>query len=415
MARTMAGNGGVKQSKFNKPKPRGKAVNQAMINAALRTIPRKVLTKPERFAKGAPQSSAAFAARGHGYYDAFVNKAENMVLGSQVGPCTAIEGFARSTVMGTAGVTGLSYALDGTYDGTVTNTVTSNATLIVFNPGSSGSEVACVYQLEPEPTNTARAHVSTQRVHATAFAGLSMPAHNAANEVGVHGGVHDEGAPPLPSALLGLGSLLGGASGSIESIPVRGSIRIRNVTESLAVGGEVRFMRYNGGLRTVDDLVTGGGTGIGEDGVIGPFNSDEGDMSVATFLEIAEMLRDTTRSHTLSGHELTKMHQSNTYPADFIRSHTFRYDDSLAEAVATTKYCTALILIEDFASSNLSGINNTYSITCNIQRAARFKPGSLLHNKAISPKCSQDLHSKASSDEARKTATAPVRNGGGAY
>ena len=37
--------------------------------------------------------------------------------------------------------------------------------------------------------------------------------------------------------------------GRIESIPLRGSVRIRNITEPLAVGSLVRILRYNGGLK----------------------------------------------------------------------------------------------------------------------------------------------------------------------
>merc|ERR1711934_989999 len=95
-------------------------------------------------------------------------------------------------------------------------------------------------------------------------------------------------------------------------------------------------------------------------------NPQDGDMSVPHFLEICEMLRDTSRSHTLSGHELCTMHQSNTHPADFIRSHAFQDGTTFSEAVVQPKFNTVLILIEDFSSTNTSGINNTYSLTCNI-------------------------------------------------
>lgn len=403
--------------------------NQAMINASLRSIPRVVAPKPQRFARGAPQSSVAFAARGHGYYDAFVNRAEALILGSQVGPSTPIEGFARATIKGDAGVDDLAYALDGTYYGYATASITSNATLILFNPGSSGTAVARVYKLKADPVQPTRAIVTHTTIHAAAFAGLSSAVHIGTEDAGVVESVEQpaevSGVGPLPAYTSPLGpNILTGTTGSVESIPVRGSIRIRNITEALAVGGEVRFMRYNGGLRTVDDLSSGAGMQYGTDGNptngVGPsptppaageappYTTLAGEMSVATFVEITEMLRDTTRSHTLSGHELCSMHQTNTHPADFVRSHNFRYDTTFAEALLTPKYCTSIFLIEDFSSSS-SGINNTYSITCNVQRAARFKPGSLLHNKSQPTPASSQNHSKHTHMEILKPPVQPVK------
>jgi hypothetical protein len=135
-------------------------------------------------------------------------------------------------------------------------------------------------------------------------------------------------------------------------------------------------------------------------------------ITTETFLEIVDMMRDSARSLPLSGHDLVHCHQSNTYPADFVRSHTFKWDDTLHEAILTPKYNTTLILIDDFSPSTGEGSgsapNNTYSITCKVQRACRFKPGTQMHNKAITLSADSQRHSKAAGWEALTAFAKPV-------
>ena len=112
------------------------------------------------------------------------------------------------------------------------------------------------------------------------------------------------------------------------------------------------------------------------------------------------MMRESKRAHTFDAAELRSTHQVNTYPADSVRSHTFKEDTTFWEAVMTPKYCTILVLIEDFKSSMGSlGVNNTYSFGFVAQRAARFRPGTILHNKQIVPKVDHTQHKNGVSRE----------------
>lgn len=352
--------------------------NPYAANAALRSVPRSIPDKQNRFQGGALRT-AQFAPRGHGYYDAFVNPAESMVLGATVGPCTAIEGFARFTVGGTPGVHMLNYNFSDNPDIETTAPVSSNASLIIFNPGSSDAVVAHQYQLAPDPADPSKAIVSRTEILAEAFLELGDT-------------LGSMNYPALPYHKMygdNFESNVDKVTGRVESIPVRGSLRIRNVTEAIAVGGEVRVMRYNGGMN-----------------MIGPNESTtDGAMTVSQFLQIGDMMRDTKRAHTFSGSELCKTMQSNTYPADAARSMTFKTSDTFAQACIYPKYCSLLILIDDFRAST-SQVNNTYALTMTVQRAARFRPGTLLHGKATQPTINTSKHAGFSVAESVK---APLR------
>jgi hypothetical protein len=198
----------------------------------------------------------------------------------------------------------------------------------------------------------------------------------------------------------------------VESIPLRGSVRIRNITEHLSLGGEVRIMRLNG------DLLLASDTG---DGMWDPLNP----LNVRDFLSICDMMRDTKRAKTFGAGELVSTHQSNTYPADSVRSHTFGSDTSFVESVAHPKFCSLIILIDDFRTG-ASQTNNTYSLDFVVHRAARFRPGSLLHSKQLTFPTNQQAHTKQQSHEsfvervliplkAGVDAVSPILSGGAAF
>jgi hypothetical protein len=347
-------------------------------NAKLRSIPRSIVPKKERFDRGTPASSISVAPRGHGYYDAFSHRPESLVLASQVGPCTPIEGFGRITIAGTAGTTGT-----GTYNsiyedvaGTTHPHDPDNSALLVFNPGASGETIARVFRLEE--TSAGLLRVSKADIDVKAFAGLAnqLPDQIELGDTNMLDDPLHQNQPNMRTA----------------SIPIRGSMKMRNVTEAMAVGGEVRFLRYNGGMNLTSDIH--GGTNSGA------FGSE---MDVDTYDAICEMVRDSSRTLSKDGHELKVTHQSNTYPADVIRSMTFEQDSNFLHTVRFPSYCTLFVLIDNFKSSS-SGVNNTYSLAFNVQRAARFAPGTLLHNMSITPATSSDTHSKATASE---SASAP--------
>lgn len=324
-------------------------------------------------------ASQHFAPRGQGYYDAFACQPDQLILASQVGPCTPIEGFTRFNVTGTSGVTGLSYEKITGVGSLLQSGLDDNTMLLVFNPGSSDHIVANLFRLGVNPTDSSKATVVKEEFGITAF-----------NELG----------PTHTDAFFTIDKKDGdqytteGPDGRIESIPLRGSLRIRNITENLAVGGEIRILRYNGGLALGHDT----------------HNQDQlnfTEMGVEEYLNICDMIRDTKRTHNLDGHEVKASHQSNTYPADFVRSMSFEEDRSFYEAVRMPAFCTLLILFDNFKASG-SQVNNSYSVGVNVQRAARFRPGTLLHSKAVVPNSHQPTHAAHARAEAAKPAVSPL-------
>lgn len=346
-------------------------------NSQMRSIPKVVRSRNERFTHGAPSTTSTFAARGHGYYDAFTNAAEALVLASQVGPCTPVEGFTRLTLAGHAGVTDKAYESITGLSSVYTTGLTDNTSLIVLNPGASDRTVGRIYKLGVSASNASHAAVVKTDIDVTAFADLGPVIDTASVEYNYQDG----------PATAGVASNQG-PTGRVESIPLRGSVRMRNVTEAVAVGGEVRVLRFNGGLALGHDVPTSHGT-------LSP------DMGVAEYVSICEMMRETKRTHSFDGAELRTTHQSNTYPADLIRAMTFQTDVSFSEACARPGYCTLLILIDDFRASS-TGLNNTYSLGINVQKAARFTPGTLLHSKQIQPGADSNTHAMVTQIEVSK-------------
>lgn len=270
-----------------------------------------------------------------------------------------------------------------TGDGNLVHTtppLDDNTILLVFNPGTSDGVVAKVFRLAVDTANTAKAKVIHDDIAITAFSELG-PTHTLNGDWKIDQRDGDE-------------SHIEGPDGRIESIPLRGSLKIRNVTENLAVGGEIRILRYNGGLALGHDVPHTAGLNVHT-------------MGVEEYLNICDMIRDTKRTHNLDGHEVKATHQSNTYPADFVRSMSFEDDRSFYEAVRTPAFCTLLVLIDNFKASG-SQVNNTYSVGINVQRAARFRPGTLLHSKAVIPKSHQPTHAEHARAEAAKPAISLV-------
>lgn len=335
-------------------------------NAQLRSIPRgPPKKKAELFTQGALKS-VQLAPRGHGYYDAFAMRPETACVSATTGPATVITGHSSDTIPGRANVDGAydyaAYGGDGTSI-TQSKNYSGNSTLIAFNPGSSDNVVAKVYHLRHSNLATTPPSgpliVDVKDITVAQFDELGPAVNSSSNALKAQGagGGHTNNA-----SVHAIDSL---PHGRVESIPLRGSLRIRNITENLSVGGVVRCLRYNGGIH------------------FGGFDTkQEYETPTADKYEkVCAMIRDSQRTKVINGHELRAMHQSNTYPADFVRSMQFETDTSFEEAMIRPGYCTLFILIDDFfASTNLT--NNTYEINVNVQRAARFGFGTLLHGMA---------------------------------
>jgi len=392
---------------------RRRAVNS---RAALRANARLVFptgpTPPKalRFAAGAT-SNFALAPRGQGLYDAFACKPDHAILSQAVGPVTCVEAYARHVVTGSELLDGLEYYIGQHFgqgpNGEMSNTqagvayhppVHGNSTLIAFNPGSSNDVVAKIFKLKKDDTNPTFAVIEETVIGATAFTELDMgPAYQIGQTfVKPDGGKQNQ---DQPTSAAGIHPNLDSATARIESIPLRGSLRIRNISESFAVGGEVRFLRYSGGLllgQSMNNQVVESGQVVASSPGYLPDT-----MGVDEYLKICDMIRETKRAHTFTGKELTEPHQCNTHPADAIRSHTFQDDTTFFEACHRPKFCTLLVLIDDFASSG--NVGNTYSLNMVVHRAGRFRPGTIHHNNA------KDLpvNSGVSSSHANKESMGP--------
>jgi len=161
-----------------------------------------------------------------------------------------------------------------------------------------------------------------------------------------------------------------------DTLPVRLSMRIRNITENMRCGGLVHVLRYAGGF--------------------------QGPSSVRDLCALEHMVRNSVHTRSYSGHELKEMHQKNSYVVDQMRAMQFfqasapvafgapgtttaqsggqpwsqdKFDNFLRSPAMTP----IIVLIEPFTSDGNAPVNNTYEFTVAAQRLGRFMPGTTLH------------------------------------
>lgn len=378
--------GGTPQQPRGRPRRRQ---NPASRNANMKSLPRGSRKKQEMYQAGAIRPMA-FAPRGQGYYDAFATTPDQSAVAMSCGPATPIEGYAYTVINGRSGLVnetlsyptghgpGGQFALEGGVNLTG-GLFSDNSTLVILNCGSSDNVVGKIFQLEH---GTGLAHDPTGIK--VVIRDITVPQFSELGPTRTHTRPYPTGTGTAGAAhpgqtnadeVDGAWDSTQGAGGRVESIPLRLSVRIKNITETIATGGEVRFLRYNGGLNTGSEDTAGG---------IGHIDTDH--MSVTTYLDIANMMRSTKRSVPLGGKELVHPHQVNTYPADNIRSATFKDDTSFFEAVLEPKFCSCIFLIENFVASGsggAQGIGNTYTLSTTVHRAGRFIPGSIHYSKQL--------------------------------
>merc|ERR1711965_196367 len=85
-------------------------------------------------------------------------------------------------------------------------------------------------------------------------------------------------------------------------------------------------------------------------------------------------------------------------------------DTSFLEACMTPKFCTLVILIDDFKSGTAL-VNNTYSLNFVAHRAARFRPGSLLFHKSKVLSTNPSQHHQRHQQEANSSVANVVKGG----
>lgn len=372
-----------------------------MVAARMRSIPKFRPDQQTLDTRGA-MKSISFAPRGQGYYDAFVHQPEAAILSASVGPVTAIGGHAHLLIAGKPRVTA-SIRVPDPVSGTMSeqSSILTNATLILLNPTSSGSTVGVVARFADAAADPSKiGQITVENIDIPQFSDLGpvLPGHPHHPEHHLHDGKFDTNDPRVGRR--------------VESIPLRLSVKFRNVTERFSMGGSVRVLRYNGSLQLNQDY---GSISVpspdDNPSAVGNQNPDGTPRDGGAFAlhALMQTVRSAVRTKHFSGSELEHTHQSNSYPADFVRSLEFNDDVEFWQGVDCPAYSSVLILIDDFVSSGSMGgsnpgVNNSYEINVMCQRAARFEPGSLLHSKAKEHRCDTQHINK----EGLKESTGPA-------
>lgn len=352
------------------PGQRGKRLAQIM-NSRAASVLRQIDSMPykpgtEKISRDAqfrsnPTNRRQVAPTGQGYYDAFVQTPDSAVTLMSVGYATPIKGLARYTTPMLSGFA--TVAGSGAPDGSTVNLPpvgSTNGGSVAYNPSTMAVDNGMMLIFS---------HTGVDATVARMY----------------HKGFDALGNATIQTVDINCKQFEGMAIDT-EVMPVRGSLRIRNVTEALRVGGTVRVLRFPGGLTE-------------------PSNITEMDT-------LEELVRSSVHTTTYSAHELTSMHQKNTYVCDQSRACFFYsvaqppytgvvdplgVDQVAGISPASTAnhfetrlklpaFTPLIVLFEPFASDGLTPHNNTYEITIAVQRLARFAPGSLLHGLATDTK-----------------------------
>lgn len=266
-----------------------------------------------------PASSNVVAPRGFGYYDAFEHTPDSVATHMSIGPCTPI---VCSTVCTQELVTRAPMNLTSGSDG--------GAMLLVVAPSVSVTQATLFQCSSFNPTDTVRGTVYTS------------PQLNT--------------DPPT------------------EAMVSRCSLRIRNWTQDMGVGGIVRVLR----------ATTGFAISLGC-----PDYPETTNQQLADFMQD---IRSHARTRTYGGEELRRTHQKNCSVVD--QSRATRFEKWSGRLTCPTTYATAepaftpiLILFEPFLASTgaLASVGNTYEVNIRTQFLAHYGQGTMLANMAFSP------------------------------
>jgi len=317
---------------------------------SLPTKPGKERVKAAQQFQSNPTNRRQIAPSGHGYYDAFVHEPNTAVTAISIGIATPVKGLARFA------------------SPSVSRSITAgklNTRLLVVNGASSSDAVAQFFYMLHHSAFTC-----DPPVRVNAFNGMRSDGLLHATTMTPH----IDTLPGDPDAWPPMEQRVSNIPGSgIESIPVRGSLRIRNVSETMKCGGSVRVLRFTGGL----PISTDHNDAIpNSDGVVG---------TAAEFEAICDMIRNSPHTTTYSGSELINMHQINQYVVDQTRCTSFSSKRTFRDGMTYPAMTNLLVLIEDFSPAG-DNEGNVYEFTFCCQRLARFDVGTLLHSNATSIK-----------------------------
>jgi len=374
------------------------------FNAGLQSIPKAAFTRSQRYTQGALRNTQ-FAPRGLGYYDAFLQVPDSAILSAAVGPVTPVSGTGRETIpsrLPQASQGTFSFNRDTTSSGLI-DISRDNSTIILLNPGASGDVVGWICHPVVSASGGTMS-ITTTPITVPQFQdfGPTVQVGRRYNSSNIDSSL-DRATDINTNANIHNPAEMDGPAGRIENIPLRLSVQIRNTTAALDVGGMVRVLRYNGGLT----LVAGEDQGVGGVPAVGSAaTSVTAAMPITDRVDLyqyqllKDMIRKASRTRHLSGSELCAPFQTNSYPADAVRSMTFEATRDFELALREPSYNTTLILVDDFEST--SGKNNSYEITLAAQRAARYAPGTPMHSLARTLRSHPQHHAAKAVEESSK-------------
>jgi len=331
-------NGGGASRRANPRPQRQRARNQASVPAhAVHSQASRAMRQAWRVN---PATSNMLAPQGQGYYDAFNTFAGTAMTHLSIGPATPI--VAKTTCLFPTGAT---IRTDWTHD----------AQMLIIGPCSSnvqGKLFRC------------SSSVSDMKCASFSFAS----------------------------------SQLSGDDGLTETIPTRCSVRIRNFTNALNLGGTVRILRATTGMHLDPDYT-----------------------SNAELKDLMQGIRDHRRTCTYTGKEFISAQQKNCIVADQSRSllftdnsvssiagqmpwftsyylnkalpqdfdgnaQTFDYEklvDAFTVYLANPTFSPIVMLFEPFGADATQA--NTYEVIVQSQFLAHYRQGTMLANLAIQP------------------------------
>lgn len=301
-----------------------------------------------------PASSNVLAPRGFGYYDAFEHDPYTVATHMSIGPATPIVG---STVVSEHLVTRAPLALTTRVDGEppLGTGLEGGAMLLIIQPATSDVQAKLFYSWN---SGTA-----------------DEPEYLA--EYGCKS--HEYKSPQFE------------ADAPDDAIPTRCSMRIRNWTQAVGVGGVVRVLRLTTGM------------------ALSSPQSTNGELAV-----LMEGIRNHTRTRVYGGDELAQCHQKNCTVVDQSKSTWFaNWDrtlpsdqvpwavrqggrwgittavgniDSFTAALHDPAFTPIAILFEPFVAAVSGGrVGNTYEVSVRSQFLGHYPQGTILANMALNP------------------------------
>jgi hypothetical protein len=309
-----------------------------------------------------PASSNVLAPRGFGYYDAFQHDPFSVATHMSIGPATPIVG---TTVVSENLVTKKPSVLTGTGPGTG---LEGGAILLIVMPGT-GDTQAIAYE--------SSSALVTDIISTTNYLSPQLTSDQPDN-----------------------------------AIPTRCSMRMRNWTQHVGVGGIVRILRMTTGVALNGNFTTNG-----------------------ELAQLVEGIRTHTRTRTYGGDELLDTHQKNCTVVDQSKATWFNDWDSVipnsslpwtdlvgwdqnafigpfTKQLHDPAYTPIAVLFEPFVAAVSGGsVGNKYEVSVRSQFLAHYTQGSMLANMAISaPTAPEALTKHRDSEESKGSVLEKIGN-----